>query len=178
MKLRALWSDERGLSLVEVVVASALSMIILFAVLSTLDSGTKSERITQARQEALLDLREAMARMTKEIRQATSVSSSSNATMLDIQTYVEGAPHRVVYQITGTPPNARLLRSYDGGTPQVLSDRIVAPQAFCYEFDQPDCLSATPTVNLSAVRVSLEMSPIIFGSGTVTLATDVELRNI
>ena len=169
--------EEHGLSLIEVVIASFLSLVILLAVLATLDSGTKSERISQARQDALVDLRSAMAQMTKEIRQADSVASTSNQSRLDIQTFVGGAVHRVVYDVVGTPPNALLRRSLDGGTPVVLTDRVIAPQPFCYEFDQPNCLSTTPTVNLSSVRISLELSPVAFGAGSVTLATDVQLRN-
>lgn len=177
MRLR----DDRGFTIIELVIASALFFIILLAVLSTVDTGTKSERISQARQEALVGLRQAMTQITKELRQATSVDADptkSNASRLDIQTLIGGVQHHVVYDVVGTAPNAVLRRSLDGGAPQQLADRVVAPQAFCYQFDEPTCLATSPTANLSSIRVALEISPVAFSQGAVTLATDVELRNV
>jgi Tfp pilus assembly protein PilE len=170
--------EDDGLTLVELIVASFLAMVLLLAALAVLDSGTKSERISHARQDALVDLRAAMTRMTKEVRQADSVASTSTATLLDFKATIGGVQRHLVYDVIGTPPSAVLRRSEDGGTPLVLSDRVLAPQAFCYEYDQPNCVATTPTVNLSAIRISLKLSPIVFGSGSVTLATDVELRNL
>jgi Tfp pilus assembly protein PilV len=173
--------DDRGFTVIELVIASGLFFIILLAVLSTLDTGTKSERISQARQEALVSLRGAMTQMTKELRQAISVDadpSKSNASRVDMQTLLGGVQHHVVYQVVGTAPNAILQRSVDEGPTTQLADRILAPLAFCYQYDEPNCLATSPTADLSSIRVSLEISPVVFSAGAVTLATDIELRNI
>ena len=101
--------------------------------------------------------------------------------------------HRVVYQVVGTAPNATLQRLLDPtgsapgpytGTAVQLADKIVAPQAFCYQFDDTAlpppgvCNATSPTSTLSAIRVSLSISPVAFAQGSITLATDVQLRNI
>ncbi len=171
--------EERGVTLVEMVIATGLFMLLVGAVFAALDSGVKTERITQARQDALLDMRQAMTRMTKELRQAVSVDDQSTATKLDIQTLISGVQHHVVYDVVNASPNAILRRTIDGGTPQTLATRVVAPQAFCYQFDDPTCLRVTPDPEtLSSIRISLSLDPVIFSSGSITLATDVELRNL
>lgn len=170
--------EDVGTTVIELVIATALLLIIIGAALSMLDTGTKTERISQARNDAQTSLRGAMNQMTKEVRQAVSVAPSSNQTLLDIQTLISGVQHRVVYQVTGSPPNAKLQRAIDGGTPVQLADRIMAPQAFCYQYSDPDCLATTPPTGLSSIRISLQISPVVFSSGTVTLATDIQLRNV
>lgn len=183
--------DDRGLTVIELLVGSLLSMIVVMMVLSMLDSGTKSERVSQARHSALLDLRAAVSQMTQEVRQATYVDPSSDVSRLAICTRVRGTASRVVYQVAGSPPNALLQRTaVDGpctrpvtvsGTAATLTDRIVAPQAFCYHFDQaqtPPCRATTPPSSLSSIRIDLELSPVAFSEGTMRLATDVQLRNI
>lgn len=170
--------DDRGFTLIEMMIASALFLLILGVVLSSFDSGTKSERISQARQEALVSLRQAMTQMTKELRQATSVATTSTATHIDMQTLVSGAAHHVVYDVSGAAGSAILTRSLDGAAPVQLASHVVAPQAFCYQYDDPNCLATSPASTLSSIHVSLELNPVIFSQGSITLATDVELRNI
>jgi Tfp pilus assembly protein PilV len=183
--------DEGGLSIIEVTIASVLLIIVLFSAFSLLDSGTRSERTSQARNDAQVMLRTAVAQMTKEIRQATYVDSTSNQSSLSMKTLIGGTEYWVSYEVTGTTPNAVLNRrqcasptssttiSCLASTAAVqIADRVVAPQAFCYQFDDPDCLAVSPTSTLSAIHVSLQVSPVVFSQGTVTLATDVQLRNI
>jgi Tfp pilus assembly protein PilE len=175
-------TDERGVTLIELMIASGLFMLLTGAVLAALDSGVRTERISQARQEALADMRNAMTRMTKELRQAVSVNPASTATALDMQTLIGGDQHRVIYEVAGASPHAVLQRSVDSAAPIVLATRIVAPTAFCYQYDDtatPPCLRSTPDpATLSSVRISLTLDPVIFSAGSVTLATDIELRNL
>lgn len=175
--LRRFVAEDSGINVVELTIAVALLMLIVGAALSMLESGTRAERIGQARNDAQTTLRTAMNQMTKELRQAVSISSSSNQTTLDMQTLIGGVQHHVVYQVVGTPPNAKLQRTMDGGAPGDLASRIVAPRAFCYQFNEPDCLATSPPTDMSAIRISLRITPVVFSSGTVTLATDVQLRN-
>jgi type II secretory pathway component PulJ len=170
---------DRGSTVLEVALASALFMLMVGAVLTALDSGTRSERVSQARQEALLDLRQAMTQMTKEIRQAVSIDPTSTATRLDMHTLVGGTDRRVVYEVSGSAPNAILRRTVYTPTATTfeLANRIVAPQAFCYQFNET-CLATTPGETLSSIRVSLALTPVVLSAGSITLATDIELRNL
>lgn len=172
-------------------VASLLFLVMVMAALSLLDSGTKSERTSQARNDAQAMLRRAVAQMSKEIRQTTLVDSSSDQSDLYMKTLLQGVEYWVSYKVVGTPPNATLRRAQCSSPANSttisclasavsvqLADRVVAPQAFCYQFDDPDCLATVPTTTLSSVHVSLQVAPVAFASGSVTLATDVHLRNI
>ena len=195
---RGLARDERGFTIVELTIAGALLVVIVGAVLSLLDSGTRAERVSQARHSAELTLRGALTQMTTELRQATAIDPNSTQSVLDMTTLISDSTgnvsqHRVVYQIVGTAPNAILQRIVDpAGTapgpytgPVVqLADKVVAPQAFCYQFDDTAtpapgvCDATSPTATLASIRISLSISPVAFSQGSVTLATDVQLRNI
>ena len=185
------WRREDGFSVVELAVGSLLFLVIVLAVLSLLDSGTKSERVGQARNDAQAMLRRAVARMSKEVRQTTFVDPSSDQSNLYMKTLLQGVEYWVSYKVAGSPPNATLQRAQcsspassttisclSSAVSVQLADRIVAPQAFCYQFDDPTCLATKPTATLSALHVSIQVSPVAFASGSVTLATDVQLRNI
>ena len=194
--LRRLRTNEQGFTVIEGVIASTLTLVLAMAVLSLMDSGAKSERISQARHSAQLTLRGATMQMTKEIRQAVSVAAGSTQTVLDMQTLLYDQvtnsvqTHRVVYRVTGSPPDAKLERledptgtapgPYSGATAVQLADRVVAPQAFCYQYDGSTntCTSTSPTATLSSIRISLEITPVAFNAGAVKLATDVKLRNV
>jgi Tfp pilus assembly protein PilV len=163
---------EEGVGIIELMVASVLFIILLLPVLSLLDSGTKTERANQARHEAVLDLREAMTRITKDVRQALSIDPASDRTKLDMETIVAGVEHRVVYQLTA----GTVTRAVDGGSAATLAEKVTSAQIFCY--DPPDCLLSAPPEDPSAVRVDIALEPEVFSGGPINLATDVELRNL
>lgn len=164
--------DEDGVGVIELLVATVIFIILLLPVLSLLDSGTKTERANQARHDALVDLREAMTRITKDVRQALSIDPASDRTKLDMETIVAGVEHRVVYQLTG----GTVTRAVDGGGAAPLAEKVTSTQIFCY--DPPDCLLTAPPEAPSAIRVDIALEPEVFSGGPINLATDVELRNI
>jgi Tfp pilus assembly protein PilV len=163
---------EEGVSVIELMVASVIFIILLLPILSLLDSGTRTERASQVRHDALVDLRGAMTRVTKDVRQALSIAPSSSKTMLDMNTIVGGVDRRIVYQLSA----GTLTRSVGGGTPAPLATKVTSAEIFCY--DPPDCALATVPDDPSAVRVTIALEPVVFSGGPITLATDVELRNL
>ena len=169
MNLRRL-RDDGGMSLIELMVASVLFMVLLGAALQMLDSGTRSERAQQSRHSALVELRGAVGRITKELRQATSVSPASTTTRLDMTTLISGQPHAVVYEVTG----GAMYRSMDGGPATEIASNVTTAPSFCY--DPPDCV-AVGAAGPSMVRVTLALEPDVFSGGPITLATDIQLRN-
>ena len=176
--------DDRGVTVIELVIASALSLIVLLSVLAALDSGTRSERGSQARQETLVDLRGAMTRATKDIRQATSINPSSNLTNLDIQTLVLGTPKRMIFSVSGSSLRRTVCAGFAftaacGGTAAPLASNVTTATAFCY--DPPDCLATGPPAapaQVSSVRITIVGTPEVRAAKEITLATDVQLRNI
>lgn len=183
--------DDTGVTVIELVIASTLAFIILLALFMTLDSATKNERGQQARTEAMIDVRQAMTRMTKETRQALSLSPTSTRTKIDMQTYVGGARNRVTYElVSGTitrkacvEPSATPSCSLPTtGHPLASSVIAVNPgppattvSVFCY--DPPICALPAPLSHPRSVRISMGIHPEVFSGGPITLATDVKLRN-
>lgn len=163
--------NEEGASLVEVVVALAVFLVLLVAVLQVLDSGTRAERGQQARHDSLLELRGAMGRISKDLRQATAISSSSTTGRIEMQTLIAGVAHQVVFDVVV----GEVRRTIDGGSPVPMADGVTTPTPFC--FDPPDCVATAPAAP-TIVRVTMEAEPEVFSSGPITLATDVKLRNL
>jgi hypothetical protein len=160
--------------MIELVVVTAISLVVLGAVLSMLDSGTKTERATEARHSALLALRAGLVHIDKDLRQAISIASTSTTSTLDMQTYVSGVQHHVVYDVS----SGALRRTLDGGTPVTLVAHVTTATPFCY--DPPGCVATAPLSAPSPttlIRVTVAATPEVFSGGPITIATDIQLRN-
>lgn len=118
----------------------------------------------KARSDALDEIGTAMDRMTKEIRQATTIRSATG-TSLDVDTYVNGVATRVAYSLSGSEIVARVDDDYD----VVLLERVAAGDVFTYT---PD--STAPSV----IKVTLRVEPERLPETTVELASEVKLRNM
>jgi len=172
---------EEGTSLVEVMFVTATSIVLLLAVLSMLDSGTKAERGTQARHSALLDLRQAMLDVDKDTRQAVSLDSGSNGSRLDMCTYVSGAERHVVYVVEGDQLKRGQSPNNCGESVStwVLVIHVTSSAPFCYDYDSvaDTCAGAPPSTATKIVHVQLAATPEVASTGPITLATDIQLRN-
>jgi hypothetical protein len=141
-----------------------------------LDSGTRAERTQHARHDALVELRDAMSHVSKEVRQAVTVTADSTPRKLTIETLRPGAEHWVVFELSGTELLERTCATLPcTGTAGSLASNVTATAPFCY--DPPSCLSTSPGDSVSSVRISLAVQPQISGRD-LPLATDVELRNM
>lgn len=167
--------------MIEIAVASSLFIVLLLSVLQTLDSGTRNEAAQRARDEALVDLRTALNRVSRDIRPATFVAPAcpatprcSSASKIDVDTLIGGdvAPHRVVIEVTG----GEIRRSLDGGPASVLATRVTTSSPFCY--NMPECPWSTTPDPPTTVRVTFALTPIAFDRGAITLATEIDLRNL
>jgi type II secretory pathway component PulJ len=182
-------SHDGGTTLVELVITLGLLMMMLLAVLSLLDSGTRTERAQQARGDAITGARQTVDRVSKDVRQATAVNADSTQSSLDIQTLIAGSPTRVVYDVSGgnfrrTVCAGFAFTSACDGNAAVMATRVSPPEVFCYDYDpQTGCLedsglhprtSPLPT----SIRVDISVQPEVFSGGPIRLATDVELRNL
>jgi hypothetical protein len=172
--------DESGLSVIELVIACAISLVVLLALLAALDAGTRAEDGTRSRHEAFRQLHDAVDRASGDIRQATGVSPSSSRTSLDIQTLVAGAPTRVVYAVDGATFRRTVCTSFDFAAPchgaaATLAENVSAPRAFCYD---AECLASTPPAALGLLRITIWGEPETASDTPITVATDVQLRNL
>lgn len=155
---------EQGFTIVEVVIATALLSIIMAVVASSLWQIQRSETYSRGRTAALDDMRVSINRMTKDLRQTYSINGSPSATNLDVNTYVDGSPARVAYDMGG----GALTRTRDGGTPVVLLTGLTDESIFTYT---PD--ATTPNL----VSIALAVKPSNLPETTLELTSEITFRN-
>ena len=169
---RAPGGREAGISLVEVLVASALLMVALGIALSSLDSQTRTASYSQQRSESLDDLRFMATTFARDVRASTGATAAT-ASDLTIRTYTGGTA-----SVAGTTTTVRwrafgdrLERTTGGATRTFVVD-LVSPAVFSYV---PDTAVDPATVRRVAISLGTEPDPRF---PVVTLETEVEMRNV
>jgi Tfp pilus assembly protein PilE len=195
-RLRAL-RDDTGLTLIELMVAGLMFSILMLAALAALDTATKAERGQDARHQAMLEIRGAMDRFTKELRQATSIDPTSNHTMLKMKTLIAGVETQITYDLVDAGGGTYdFRRAVGAGAAVTLVKNMVTGTTplgtpdppFCYSYYSAgapsQCIDATNAAGgrvpdaLTAIRVTLAKAPESNPSEPITLGTDVQLRNV
>jgi type II secretion system protein J len=77
-------SEERGLTLVELLMVMAVSAIVVIVAYAGLDGAMRTDDFTRGDSEALVSLRIGMDRLEKELRQARTVYDESTSTMVKL----------------------------------------------------------------------------------------------
>ena len=114
--------------------------------------------------------------MTKELRQATSVTqpASTPSSTLTYVTYVNGTPTTVTYTVTGTcSPARRRARSPARSAPAppyTVLKRLTSANVFTPT-------SATDVTGIQWVEIDLSVTPLKSPNTTLTLQSKVNLRN-
>jgi hypothetical protein len=187
-KVAALCREERGLTLVELLVAASMGLVVVGGAVAIFVSGIRSEPRTASKVAAIQQGRVTVDRITRELRQGLEVPTASSS-QLAIVTYVKAVscggagastaiPCRVNYACSaGTC--TRSVAQPDGTAPgpatQVASG-LTSSSIFSYRSDaaDPGCDQSTAT-DPSYVCVTLSFAA--EGGGTVTLEDGVALRN-
>jgi len=160
--------EERGLTVIELMITLAVMGAMVAATLSVLFSAYDQTGVVLNRRDVLGDGQIAMQQMTKQFRQATEINSSS-AAALDVDTFTGvGAAHQIVWQTTGSSAPYRLKVSTDGGSPRTVVSSLTSPDIFAYSDPEGDGI-----VNQVTIRLSLGTK-----TTTVVLTSDVEMRNL
>jgi hypothetical protein len=163
---RRISAAEDGFSLVELVTVTGLLLLVITTLMSMLTIIQRSEARQASRSYTNDITRIAMERITKEIRQASSVAAGATASSLTISTYVQGVAATVTYTASGTT-----LTRLSGGTTSLLIDRLTSTSVFSYD------PSATDP---STIQISLRVQPESFvtdPNSVVELDSEVQLRN-
>lgn len=195
-RARARAGDESGLTLVELLVASAMSVILMGAVGSMLVGAMRSQPEVTDRAQDVSSSRWVLERMTREIRNGIRVDQATSSS-LSLLTYVRrtacggGVPVssttpaikcQVTYQCTTT--SCTRLEAAEGvyvGTPKTLFTGINSSNVFCYvpstESDPLNCGSAVSAAETTYVGVRIRL-PSPDGTGTsLTVSDGASLRN-
>lgn len=188
--------EEDGMTLIELLVASAMSVVLVGAVGSMLIGSMRAQPGISERSQSISEARWVLERMTREIRNGIRVDQATSSS-LSILTYVRRttcgsgtAPSsstpaikcQVTYQCTTT--SCTRVEAPEGqytGTPRTLFSGINSSDVFCYvpstEPDPLTCGTGVSAAESTYVGVRLRL-PNPDGDATgLTVSDGVSLRN-
>lgn len=169
--LRPTPSDERGLTVVELVVTLAVMSLIATVALAVSMRAFADTGTIQNRRDVLADGRFAIDQLTKQLRQAEGVDlATSSATQISFTTYIEGTVTDEVWRVTGSQAPYTLEQSRDGSGFWTMLTNLRSNQVFQYvQHEYGDQLL------LDQVTVTL---PLGTKTSTIQLVAHVRLRNV
>lgn len=155
---------EQGITVLEMVVVTALLSLVIVVVLNALWHTQRSEAYSRGRTVALDEMRTAINRMSKDLRQTSRIVGTPTASRLEVETFVAETPATVVYEASGSG----LTRTVSAGTVEIVQNELVSTNVFTYE---PDADTAT------IVKIDLQVKPSNLPDTVLTLSTELDLRN-
>jgi type II secretory pathway component PulJ len=184
---------EAGFTIVELVVTSAILLLIVSATMAVLVAGQRATGFSSRRGQTQDDVRLAMDRLTKDLRQVTrfnttfTVSGSGSWTGhdLDVLTYTPGNPDvpvRVRWWVAGTTLSRQEWRP-DGTSAGTLAmlEAVTPPGAgvpdlfYCDVLEGSDAVTGTPVPWQITVTVTVDL---VDPGATYSTQTQVQLRNL
>ncbi|MFA5889354.1 MAG: hypothetical protein WDA27_00125 [Actinomycetota bacterium] len=151
--------------MIELVVVSALLVVAVTAMVTAFDAAQRSTIRQQKRSEVADDLSVAMARMTKEVRQADAVRIAT-ASILQVDTFVKGTAVTVTYTASGTT----LTRAVAGASVPLVQ-RLTNTNVFVYS----PALGSPATIS---IRLRARPERFSTDEAVVELADEVKMRNV
>jgi type II secretory pathway pseudopilin PulG len=181
---------EAGFTIVELVVTSAILLLIVSATMAVLIAAQRATGFSSRRGQTQDEVRLAMDRLTKDLRQATRFNTDFAAPGswtdddLDFLTYTVASPDvpvRVRWRVTGTTLSRQEWRP-DGTTgPLVMLQAITPPGAsvpnlfFCDVLQGSDAVTGSPVPWQITVTVTVDL---VKPGATYSTQTQVQLRNL
>ena len=119
------------------------------------------------RRDVLADGRNALDRLSKQLRQAESIDEGgTSSSMITFSSYINGRPATIVWQVTGSSAPFTLEESTTGGAnPIPVVTALSDTDVFTYN------ANGTVLANVT-IRLPLQTS-----TSTIEMTTDVQLRN-
>ena len=170
-RLRSRSTDQRGTTIVEVIVASLMLAIAAAVFLTSLVSTQNTEQYTRLRNEALDDLRLMANVFAKEARQATAVTTN-NPSRVVMWTRVDGTATPVTWEVV-TVGGVSNLRRVTSSSTRVFVIKLVDTAVFTYN----SSATQIPASTVRTVRLDLA-TKLSSRYPAVSLGTEVSLRNV
>lgn len=143
---------------------TALLLVVVGSLLGIFEAVQRTAVFTQSRVESTDQMRLAMETLTKELRQASSITSDSDASTLTMATYINGNPVQVTYTVSG-----ETLYREMGSTFAPMLDDLADGNVFTY----------TPSAEgAQVVAVTFDVHPKQHPDTTLSLTSEVRLRNM
>jgi prepilin-type N-terminal cleavage/methylation domain-containing protein len=196
LKSRLHGSPESGFTLIELIVASAMAVVITGAAVAMLVTALKDQPKVSGQADQVGEARVAVAHLTRELRQgvvgSVHESASPSSGKLTFETYVQTPcagvtttePCKVTYECATVPAleapaNGRCTRVTSRGSVKSAPTTVVSgisnpTSVFRYLVARPNCPGAAETTTY--VTVTLEFPDPAAGSGT-TLQDGAGLRS-
>ena len=175
--MRGRMLEESGITMLEMILASAMSLLVLGAALGILMLFARQQPRVSEHGQRVQEVRLALERMTKDLRQTYEVNSSSS-TSIDVRTFkrTDSGEHavqrRVVYDCySGSCTRQEGPIEGTLGSQQPLITDVTNTDIFSYE---PDLVN--PTFLRIKLRFDVKESP-NDPAGPKTLSEGVQLRN-
>lgn len=159
---------EAGVTVVEAIITTALLMIVLLTVFNSLDTVSKSQAYQADRTQNLDEMRNVLNRMTREMRQATTIVNPTPATpsTVSFNTAVNGTSTTIVYNASGTT----LTRKVGSGAAFTVLTNLASTSIFTL-------VSATTVTGVQWIEIDLQVTPKKSPTTTLRLESEVNLRN-
>ncbi|HVM40520.1 MAG TPA: hypothetical protein VM618_07045 [Acidimicrobiia bacterium] len=165
--------DERGFTVLEVMIGVGLLSIAVVTILGTLGRTTETARYSELRNQSLDQLRLMAANFGKDVRQARRVTAADlvNGDEVSLQTYVDGVLTNVTWRVRPDDSGAfRFERVGASIDPVIYVVDLTSSNVFSY-FDKTDVLQ------INRIRLNLATAPDP-RHPAVSLETDLEMRNV
>jgi Tfp pilus assembly protein PilW len=181
---------EEGISLVEVLIAMALSLVLLTIVVSAFFGGSRLQRATSAESDGLTDLRTTVERLGRDVRAARGIDTAATASTLSMwidsnSDYIKQSTEVVTWSLTATSGGLYdVVRTTGGGASLRQSSLVVNAIAFSYRETDTGAALALPLSAANAAKVRIVTGTIQYdakpGVGTTPRFTTFSerLRNV
>lgn len=154
---------DAGYTIVELTVTIAIFSIVLASLVGVFISVQRSQAYVSDRTESLDNLRLAMDRLSKEVRQTTTVTAKT-ATSLAITTFVAGSAEDITWAVVG----GTLTRTDQWGASATVLRNVTNSDVFTY----------TPATGRPVVvAVRLQTRPAQSPDTLLELTSEIRLRN-
>ena len=155
------------MTIVELMITSALLILVVLTALSAFDTVSGSQAYQADRTKNLDDMRNVLNRMTRELRQASSITeASSTATSVTFTSAINGTATQINYTASGTT----LSKTIGAGTAFTVLHNLASTSLFTY-------VSASSVTGVQWVEINLQVTPARHPTTTLVLDSEVNLRN-
>lgn len=187
--------DERGLTLIELIVASAMSVVLMAGVSSMLISTMKTQPKVSERAQDVSSARWVLERLTREIRNGVRIDVATPSTVSFV-TYVRRTSCGGSVQTSATTPAIKCQVTYQctatfctrseaaegkAGTPKTVFTGINSSSVFCYvpskAADPLSCGEARSFKETTYIGVRLQMPKPDGAATALTVSDGASLRN-
>ena len=171
--------DERGMTLIELLIAMAVTTVVLGVVMGGILSALRSDQFIQEDSRALEELRSAMNRMTAELREARLVYLGSNARQITFwvdadRDATQDTVEKITWAVEGSGTDGILTRTtaadIAASQPKVtIAREVVLRDTFTY---------APPVPSATVVTIQLTSDVALDDTGAPrSVRTKLRLRN-